>query len=728
MTKTVHLFHWATVGCLIVLAARSSVACADTLGTSAAAGSTEEPLAEIVVTAQKRVQNLQDVPIAASVLSQDDLLQRGITDALDLGAVVPSLKIDTPYGNAYPKITLRGIGSASFNQNTESAVALYLDEFVLDPGSSKLGQLFDVERVEVLRGPQGTLYGKNSTGGAINYVSRRPDGTTEADGEVTVGRFGQAEFEGGAQTALSDNLSMRVSMRREGSDGYAYNPNTDQRLLGANDWDARVGLRYKTDDVDAYFKIFGDSSRESGGYVTALGVNPNGSPRPNNTNPVTGYAYGTDYDICDCNPIHSYIYNSGATLNVDVDLHPVILSSITGYLDSRSYQQTDDDWSPFPLVATNPFNSESTELTQEFRVASPATGPFTWIAGASYFYLDQTINDGYLLTYVGLPPVNIQDHELTMSFAGFFDLTYQINDIFSVFGGARVTTDHKNFDSAAPFSLAGPFDIAESHRWTEPTYRAGLNIHVDPNTLVYASYNRGYRSGEYDTSFITTPAQFKPVNPEFVNNYEVGYKTTAFERRLRLSTDVFYTQYMNQQLLQLGTTPGSICCSLVNAGRSRIYGVEMEAVARVTDQFDVNLQATYLNARIQEYTSGTTNYAGATLPNVPDYQIRLGADYHVPFEGGEVFVAPTVNSTGRTRATTTTSPDPYSLDVQTAYITIDGQLGYRTADHRYSGFLWIKNATDRRYMVDFASFSSLGFDQRVWSAPTTFGLTLTGRY
>jgi len=413
---------------------------------------------------------------------------------------------------------------------------------------------------------------------------------------------------------------------------------------------------------------------------------------------------------------------------MDFDLRAVTLTSITGYLNSRSYQQSDDDWSPLPEVATGPFNSGSKEVTQELRVASPSSGPLSWIAGASFFYLDQQINDSYLLTYIGVPPVAIRSHEITQSAAGFFDMTYRPTDIVSFFGGARITTDHKDFRTAAPFSLAGPFDVSDTHRWTEPTYRAGVNVQLDPNTLIYASYNRGYRSGEYDTSFITTPDQFKPVNPEFVNSYELGYKTTAFDRRLRLAADGFYTQYTNQQLLQLGTAPGSICCSLVNAGRSRIYGFEMEATARITDDWDINWQATYLNARIQKYDSGGVSYAGATLPNVPNYQVRIGTEYRIPLKQGEIFFAPDVSLTGRTRATTTTSPDPYSLDIQPAYTVVNGQMGLRTSDHRYSAYLWIKNATDKRYLVDFGSFASLGFDQMVWSAPTTFGITLAGRF
>jgi len=237
-------------------------------------------LGDIVVTAQRRSESLQRVPLAATAISAVQLQQKGVTSLLDIPNVAPNLNIETPYGNVAPEITLRGVGSASFNENTETTVAIYLDDVVLNAPSTKLGQMFDLSRVEVLRGPQGTLYGKNSTGGAINLVTRRPDGTTEVDGAVTVARFGTYNVNLGAQTALSENLSVRIAGNRQYSDGYAFNTLTNQHLNNLDNWGVRLGARYKSPGVDIFVKAFFDDSKSNGAIMYPQGVNADGSPRP----------------------------------------------------------------------------------------------------------------------------------------------------------------------------------------------------------------------------------------------------------------------------------------------------------------------------------------------------------------------------------------------------------------------------------------------------------------
>ena len=229
------------------------------MAASAAADTTTSgELEEVVVTAQKRTENLQTVPISATVISSDILEQKVFTQIGDLAPIFPGLNVYTGNSFGFPEFTLRGIGSGSFNQNTNSTVAVYLDEFVLDSATSQAGQLFDLQRIEVLNGPQGTLYGKNSTGGAINFITRKPDGTTEAVGSVTVGRFGEIDFEGGAQAALNHNLSIRIAVNRNYNDGYGFDPVINKRTDGVDDWGARLGLDYKNDNLDVYLKLYAD--------------------------------------------------------------------------------------------------------------------------------------------------------------------------------------------------------------------------------------------------------------------------------------------------------------------------------------------------------------------------------------------------------------------------------------------------------------------------------------
>ncbi len=687
----------------------------------------EEAPGEIVVTAQRRSESLQNVPIAAVALTGANLAQRGVQDMRDLALVSPSLKIDTPFGNTAPKITLRGVGSGSFNLNTETTVALYVDELVMNPVSSKLGQLFDVDRVEVLRGPQGTLYGKNSTGGAVNYITRKPDGTTAADASLTVARYGEYSIQAGAQTGLTDALSVRIAANRRYRDGYQHNNFTGRRVKDHDDWGGRITLRYDGGAIDASLKLFADRSRTDAFFINTYGVNADGSSTANGTNPITGFTPSPDIDSVsfDHRP-RSDVDNRGVALNLEATLGELTLTSVSGYLRSIGHISQDQDGSPVDAVATE-FNSKADEYSQEIRLASDPGQPLNWIVGASAFHQDLRLNDAFLLPLFGLPPVVLDTREKTTSFAAFADTTWKLDDRISLIGGIRITTDKKSFRHATGFSLIGPFDIARSRRWTEPSYRVGINYQAAPSTLLYLSYNRGYRSGAFDVGFPTTTEQFEAANPEFVDAFEGGIKTALFDRRLRLAADVFYEIFKDQQLLIQRSDPGSICCSLVNAGKSRIYGFELDGTARIASNVDLTIQGSVIRSKYLEFMSGPIDYSGTQLANVPRYQLRLAPEVRLPLASGDLFVSPDVQFTGRQRAAEA-GVDPFGRDIQESYVRINGQLGYRDGGDRFSAFVFVRNATNKRYKLDFARFTAFGYNQVTWSEPRSWGLTVTGRF
>lgn len=691
----------------------------------AQAGSDASAPGDIVVTAQRRQESLQSVPIAAVAVTGDTLTKRGARDLLDLVFVSPSLRIDTPYGNTAPKITLRGVGSGSFNFNTETTVALYLDEFVLNASSAKLGQLFDLDRVEVLRGPQGTLYGKNSTGGAINYVTRRPDGTTAGDVTATVASFGEYDVQADVQTALSDSLSARVSFNRRYRTGYQYNTFLGQHVNDRNDWGGRLGVRYQSGGVDAYLKVFADRSHTDGFFINTYGVNPDGTKTADGTNPLTGYAPSRRIDtVAFDHPGKSDVDNRGATLNVDIPVGRLTLTDVSGYLHSKAAYSGDQDGSPVDAAYTE-FSADTDQFSQELRLSAPKEDRFSWITGVSAFYQEQKLGSNYVLHIFELPAIFLQSREKTTSFAGFFDATYHLTDRLSLVGGARLTTDKRTFHHRSDFSLIGPFDIRRAKRWTEPTYRAGVNFQVDPATLLYASFNRGYRAGDFDIGFPSTTDQFEPVNPEFVNSYEAGVKANAFGRRLRVAADVFYSIFKDQQLLIVRAAPGSICCSLTNAGKARIYGAEIDGTALLTPDFDVSFQGSVIRAKYLEFFTGGVNNSGAQLPNVPRFQVRFGSEYRIPAGAGAFFIAPEVQVTGR-QLIYESERDVAGNDVQRTFALVNAQIGYRT--DRYSIFAFVKNATDKRYGHDLSVFTDFGFNQLTYAEPRIGGVTVTGKF
>jgi iron complex outermembrane receptor protein len=713
----------AAHACSLVAIVASQLFCVNVPAATDTTSSGE--LEEVVVTAQKRVENLQNVPIAATVVSEESLTQKGLFNIGDLAPLVPNLNIFMGDGHGTPEFTLRGIGSASYQRNSSSTVAIYLDEFVLDTPTTQVGQLFDLQRVEALAGPQGTLYGKNSTGGAINFITRRPDGTSESNGTVTVGRFGEINAQVAGQTAITDGLSLRLAFNRNYSDGYSFNPVTDQHTDGLDDWGARLGLVYKTDNLNVFWKMYADANYNAQLDSEVLGVNTDGTTRPDNTNGVTKFKYPTVYDVSYQAYGHINQHNYGTAVNADYSLGDYTLTSISGYVDSVHRAGNEFSGSPLPEASVPHSDVSSHQISQELRVTSPDVGALKWIAGANFFHKYLRTYSEYDLGLGFLPSIRETDIEHTTSYAGFIDGTLKLGGGFSLIGGVRLTHDEKEmffFDPA--FSFIGPFNKLGTASWTEPTYRGVLNYQLNDQTLVYLSYNHGYRSGSFDSGLKSSPSQLVPANPEFVNNYEAGAKTTLFDNHLRLSSAFYYMRFLDMQLDALATYPAAICCSIVNAGLSRIVGAELEATAVVHDNVDIHLEATGDEGKFLKFQNGTNNYDGVTLGRLPTYKIRVSPEYHVPFHGGDIFLAPDVTVTGTTRVSTL--PDLYGRDVQRAYTIVDAQFGYRQP--KWSVFGWVKNATNYRVLMSTDLEASLGYMDLIHGPPMSFGITVTARY
>lgn len=704
--------------------------CAYGVGLAAPARAAEAPgatapatstISEVIVTANKRSEPLSKVPLSATAIGQTELAQKGVLNLTDLSQRVPGVNIQNTIAIGGPQITLRGIGSTSFQQNTESTVALYLDEFVLNPTTSKDLQLFDVQRVEVLRGPQGTLYGKNSTGGAINFVSKRPSGQTDADGSVTVGNFGLYQVQLSGETPLTDNLAVRVALKRDYSDGYGFDTSTNERTHKADDWAGRIGLEYKSENTDAYLKIFADKSDTNGSqWDTIVAVSPvTGAPIPGNVNAITGFVPSPNKDVSAATGQFFHQDNEGVTLNVDHHFGDMTLSSISGFLKSYQHDAVDVDNSPYLLAQVPSQLTAAKEVTQEIRLASAKDQALSWIVGGTFFHQDLNLNQTFNLAVLGAPEFSLPMKESATSFAGYGDATWKLGGGFSLVAGVRATTDYKKFSRFATFSFIGPINDVRSKRWTEPTYRAGLNYQVNNDTLLYVSYNRGYRSGAFDSGFTTTKGQLVPVNPEFVDNYEGGIKTSLFEHRLRVAAAVYYVKITNQQVLVQPT--GGICCSILNAGKGHNLGFEIENTARITSNFDVSLFATISDSKYDSFKNGPLDFTGATLGFIPNYNVTLSPEYRVPYEAGEIFIAPQFSFVGKARAE---SPvDAYGQDIQRPYTHIDGQVGYRASG--FSLYAWIKNATDERHLVRFNGTQAFGFNGLAFASPLSFGLTVT---
>lgn len=683
-------------------------------------------LGDIVVTAQRRNESLQKVPVSIAAISQETMVQKGVNQVQDIARFVPGLDVFSGNGSGFPQFTLRGIGAGSFNKNTTSTVAIYLDEMVLDTGTTQAGQLFDLQRIEVLNGPQGTLYGKNSTGGAINYITRRPDGSTAANASISVGRFGYYNIQAGAQTALTDAFSVRVSMNRNYSDGYGYNVVNNTKTNGDDNWGARVGIRYKAGAVDAYLKFYFDSVDDAVQEFELVGLNANGSRNVNNASYVTGFIPPPGKDVfagtvgtAKGNFVRNRNY--GATLNTDIDLDALTLTSISGYVKSVAKSALDADGSPFAVSNVPHSDVTSEQYNQELRLSSDTSGAFSWIAGANFFHKDLQTYHNYDL---GTPLVIQRLYEKTTSVAGFFDATLRLGGGVSLIGGARLTKDSKKAHYVSPASRIGVYDLRLKESWTKPTWRAVLNYQANAATLLYASYSRGYRSGAFNNGFVSSAAQLAAVNPEYIDNFEGGLKTRLFDGNLRIASAMFYMKFRDQQLDAASPLPPFLCCTTRNVAASEIYGIESNGTLLLGDNFTVNYTANLIHGEFKKFQyTQTISYDGADLGYLPKYKVVLSPEYRVPYGDGNFFLAPDITFTGKSRQSPV--PNAFGLDIQKSFVALDGQLGYRWGKGM-SIFGYIRNVTNKRALVR-ASFGR-GYLEKFYTAPRSFGLTVTAAY
>lgn len=688
----------------------------------------------VIVTAERRSESLQSVPVAATAANEQMIRERGLADPQDLTRIAPSVDIWSSLGESQPKITIRGIGSSNFEQTTESTAAIYFDEAPITPSPAKLPQFFDLERVEVLRGPQGTLYGKNTTGGAINLISRRPGGQAGGYASLTAGRYGQLDLEGALETPLAEGLSMRTSLRRQYRDGYGTDLSTGEDIYDKDSLAGRIGLAYEGADLSAYFKLWRHRSRADGFYTrtrpTEFDDGDTTTPAPTiDAHLVTGHVPNADPYREFFNDQKSDIDNWGLTANLDHRFERATLSLVLGYVDSRQDQDHDCDGSDFLLCQID-FVMKVDAFSGEIRLASELDGPFNFVLGTNYFSDSTSLDNTYqsllfpVLTGAGEHVTQVISQE-TVSHAAFIDASYELQPGLELLAGLRWTRDEKDYLFDAYFSprpdpAALVIAFADSRTWRELTYRLGLAWTPRDTINVYATVSRGYRSGAYPGGFL--PADFGPVNPEFVDNYELGFKSFLMDQRVQFNAAVFHMKFEDQQLL--ATLPGDISPALINAGRSEVTGLEIEGLALISEQISLGYSAAFLDTGYKEFFRGPRSLAGEPLANAPEMKITLSPEHRAPFRSGEFFAAADVTHVSRQRVGN--DYDLLGRDIQPSYQRLDARIGWR--GQNLDAFIWGRNLTDETILRDWLDLTTLGFVQELYDEPAAYGVTVSRRF
>jgi iron complex outermembrane recepter protein len=733
---------------IVPLAASTSVLAQQASPDSNGGGQTD--VQEIVVTAQRRAQSILDVPLAITAIDESTLTKNGITNSAQLATAVPNLQISSPYGNTQPNFSLRGISVANeYNSNQASPIGVYIDDVYIAPRTSQGMGLFDLDRVEVLRGPQGTLFGRNTTGGAIDFITRGPSlNGDNGYAEVGYGNFNTFTSQGAVEdTLIQGQLGVRVAGNWVHGGGqienvYPGGPNPDSQ----DSRQGRISLRYKPGDGDLDIKIRAYAGRDNPTQAAVQGLLPARA--------------GLSFFQVDENRIgENQTSASGVAANVSYAFNSALsATSITSFDIGRQDLQQAADGSPLDILDID-WQSHYRQYSEEARFNYEGA-PLNLVGGV-YYGWDQTTTDNTFDIGSALAPgVNggffqhyrQQRHSSAVFLQGDYKITNQW--VFTL--GARYTEDRARYDDGSADLFAGnvggpqtplastvpcaglpgtcAYDPAARYvvngRNDAPTGRAALSYTFDDGLLTYASYNRGYRSGAFNGGGYTSSSGITYIKPETVNAYEIGGKGRFLDHSLTASGAIFYYDYNNQQLQD--TRPGPVAF-LVNAPKSQVYGAEAETTYRIIPALTLRGSFGYLHATYKELTLQGTNLQGNQLPFAPTWTGQLGFDWNiVNIAGGELSLSPTANvvshqyfSPFNSINAAGTGQDNSELE-QGGYSKVNASLNW-TRDNLLVR-AWVDNLFDREvysYGLDLRG-AGFPFNFLVPSTPRTFGIS--GRY
>lgn len=620
-------------------------------------------LQDIVVTAQKRSESVQDVALAVTALGGDTLATRGAATISGLAQQVPSLNVSEQIGQA--RVTLRGIGVDNISTGAESGVAFNQDSVYYSRSAAALASFYDVDRVEVLRGPQGTLYGRNATGGSVNIITLRPTQAFGLGGSLTLGNRQTINTEGYVTGGLSSAVSARLSFQVQHHDGYGRNLVTGKDIDNKNSQAVRGQLLFDAGGPLTVL-VAGDyyhSNDRSNGYhyLGPAGETASGAPITPTALLLGGYAARNERDIATPNDPRAKAEFYGGRIDVGYRLSDVVrLRSLTAYRYSN--YTLDTDINPFSVSLFPLFLREkSKQFTQEFQI-NAETDRNKFVGGIFYLHenIDGAENGSVNLLAVGGPNLVMQGFYAggvlrTQALAAYAQDTYSLTDQLRLTLGARYSWEKKRVADQSDFDLSRLY--APSNLPLAPVFRSEksfkaftpkIGIEFEPvrDTLLYASFSKGFKSGTYNLGS-SSPA----LQPEKVNAYEAGIKTMLLDRRVRANIAGFYYDYSD---LQVGQVRGQLLL-LENAATARIYGLEGEFAVQPVRNFEISLNASWLHARFRDYISadqarpggdGVTvdpvtgapafNLKGKALPQSPNYTINLAAQYAIPLASGEL--------------------------------------------------------------------------------------------
>lgn len=761
MVGMIQVFKKSTVALGLIVAFSGSVSAqqSDT-------GTQGKELERISVTAQKRTQSVQDVPISITAFSGDMLSDMGLTETDQIGQFIPGLEISTSSGEGSQLIIfMRGAGLNDFNTNNAGPVGIYSDEVYISSPALTAFQFFDTERLEILKGPQGTLYGRNTTGGAIKFITNKPTEDFEVSGRVSVGSFNTTGVDGAISGSLTDTVKGRFAFTKNDSDGYATNLMNGKDVNGSDSLAYRGLLEFSLDNLNVLFNFHGANVDSPSTSFSLLGATLDGST-PCNTEMVLanqcvtnlGYKAPDDPFEGNYNGVQDIDLNSvGSYLQVDYDLGDLRFTSITAYDELDRFLMEETDGAPqqvFEIV----YGVESDTLSQEFRVTGGSKENY-WLLGA--FYLSEDLQQDQTLDLfrelraftgglsdptgevTGAPIIfgrtlNQQEIEST---AIFGQATFALSDDLNLTVGARYTDESRKFDAMTRLEDEAVFGPDHYTLYNEKdlkvdssatSYRLAVDYKLSEKMLGYASISRGYKSGGFNGGFLSLDAaeaaiQLTPYDPEYLTAYEIGFKSDSFDNRLRFNAAIFFNDFDDLQVFTLLRTETLPIVILDNASNAEVLGLEFDATALVAKGLTLSLSGAFMDSELIDFQAPIgDDYSGNQIANTPDTSISGIARYEHYLNSGAAIITQ-VSFAYKDDLFFSTENNP--IVAQKAFTTANARLGYENAEGNWEVAAYVNNLTDKEYTTNVTDTVDLGGSYaRTFALPRQYGVEFNFRF
>jgi iron complex outermembrane recepter protein len=710
---------------------------------------------EVLVTARKREESMQDVPVSITALGEADIQRRGIADLNDIELNTPSFNYDQLGLKTRPAI--RGLGSDNLSPGQDFSTAVFVDGIYQSTGGMAAADAFDIERIEALKGPQGTLWGKNVIGGGINIVPAKPADEFVARASVLIGNYGRRDLEGMINIPTGA-VKHRLAVVKRDHNGYSFNANTNTRITDLN----KTAFRYSftanlSDRLIWDFTLDSSSDNQRGrNAVSTGGRGPNPSPHWD----LMAQRYGFDtrgdnftvYGADDGFAIRDMV---GLRSEFDMEFDTFTMTVLS------AYREIEDSWydnfTPFnrqqysdtliELIDSGALaedarirsfgigdNTKADQWSQEIRFSNAATADrFLWTSGAFYseewgeqsfgFQVDsftaltdlnaagcaEVINN----VCVSESPLMWNSENTSKDYAFFGEVTITLTDDLSLTVGGRYSNNEKDFAGNNRGSVQAQYDVTALGTWSEVTYKANLSYRLRDDLMIYGSYQTGFKPGGYPVLSATAETADVALGEETADAYELGMKGDFFDGNTRLNTSVFYTVFDGLQTVQFNGTDAFFA----NAEEVLMGGVELEWLQRIGEHVFSEMRYTYLDTQVNGLPGAPD---GIPLQRAPKNDVVLNLRYETELSDGSLA---DIGISGSYRSKSFDDPDANDIEVRPARKLLDAYASWTDASGRYQIKLWGKNLFNQDYPVMTADFDGGGSE--ILGNPRTFGVTLT---